>query len=148
METSIILKWILNLYFVTNLTVVLISLFLDNLFFSSPLHKSYNALFHTIAPNSTHDQITPHLERSGDCMETRLKTKQNKPLICWLLFIRQWFACHCMSWAAIQKCSMIPYSINPSVGWGTIHKDLFITRLPRFHLDLALACALVSKFIE
>ena len=117
---------------------------------SSSLHLYIHRItpcFHTIAPNSTRDQITPHLEPSGDCMETRLKTKQSKPLICWLLFIRQWFAWHCMSWAAIQKCSMTPNSINPSVGWGTIHKDLFITRLPRFHLDLALACALVSKFV-
>ena len=145
-------SWNYSLYFVTDVTVVLISLFWGHLFFSSPLHTSYNALFPYSRTKQysiwgDHDQITPHLERSGDCMETRLKTKQNKPLICWLLFIRQWFACHCMSWAAIQKCSMTPYSINPSVGWGTIHKDLFITRLPRFHLDLALACALVSKFL-
>ena len=59
---------------------------------SSSLHLYIHHItpcFHTIAPNSTRDQITPHLEPSGDCMETRLKTKQSKPLICWLLFIRQ-----------------------------------------------------------
>ena len=59
---------------------------------SSSLHLYIHRItpcFHTIAPNSTRDQITPHLEPSGDCMETRLKTKQSKPLICWLLFIRQ-----------------------------------------------------------
>ena len=38
-------SWNYSLYFVTDVTVVLISLFWGHLFFSSPLHTSYNALF-------------------------------------------------------------------------------------------------------